>query len=365
VAKTRSTAEWQVYLVGGAVRDELLGRPVRERDWVVVGATADALLARGFRQVGRDFPVFLHPQTHEEYALARTERKTAAGHTGFECYAGVDVTLEQDLARRDLTVNAIARTKEGQLVDPFGGRRDLNARWLRHVSAAFVEDPLRIFRVARFAAELAPYDFRVAPETAALMRQMADRGALRELAAERVWHELAKALAAPAPERFFGVLQACGGLADWFEELIPVASRIAEVLACAEAPVERFAALCWLLPSNGVDDLCRRLKAPREHIRWAGNIARHGRSFARWRALPAQELLDALTACGAFRQVAEFDRLLRLTAALGEAPLDDLQACVARLRAISSEPFRTKGLSGAELGSALRAARLALLEAAT
>ena len=202
----------QTYLVGGAVRDELLGRPVGERDWVVVGATPDALLARGFRQVGKDFPVFLHPQSGEEYALARTERKTGPGYHGFVTYFSPEVTLEEDLARRDLTINAMARALDGTLVDPYGGRADLERRVLRHVSPAFVEDPLRVLRVARFAARFAPVGFSIAPATLTLMSRIAASGELRALAAERVWQETQRALGERAPRVYFETLRACGAL---------------------------------------------------------------------------------------------------------------------------------------------------------
>src|ERR1700689_4281064 len=183
----------QVYLVGGAVRDALLGLAVRERDWVVVGGTREELLRLKYRDVGRDFPVFLHPDTHEEYALARLERKVAAGYRGFTVEFGPEVTLEEDLGRRDLTINAIAQSADGTLIDPYGGKRDLEARLLRHVSEAFVEDPVRVLRVARFAARFAPLGFHVAPETLALMRRMVSRGEVDSLVAERVWQETEKA----------------------------------------------------------------------------------------------------------------------------------------------------------------------------
>src|SRR6202142_2957003 len=184
----------QVYLVGGAVRDTLLGLKVKEHDWVVVGSTREELLRLKFREVGRDFPVFLHPDSHEEFALARLERKTGPGYRGFAVEFGPDVTLEEDLARRDLTVNAIAKAEDGSLVDPYGGRQDLEARLLRHVSDAFVEDPVRVLRVGRFAARFAPLGFTVAPETMALMRAMVERGEVQALVAERVWQETEKAL---------------------------------------------------------------------------------------------------------------------------------------------------------------------------
>ena len=209
----------EVYLVGGAVRDRLLGRPVHERDWVVVGARPEELERDGFVPVGREFPVFLHPQTKEEYALARVERKVGPGYRGFTTQFAPDVTLEDDLRRRDLTINAMAETPAGEIVDPYGGRRDLQARLLRHVSDAFVEDPVRILRVARFAARYAELDFRVAEETRALIQSMTASGEVDALVPERVWKETERALGEPRPDVFFETLRSCGALAKIFPEL--------------------------------------------------------------------------------------------------------------------------------------------------
>ncbi len=209
----------KIYLVGGAVRDGLLGLPVKDKDWVVVGATPQQMLDNGYQQVGRDFPVFLHPDSHEEYALARTERKSGHGYTGFVCHADPDVTLEQDLQRRDLTINAIALDENGGYVDPWGGREDLERRILRHVSPAFNEDPLRVLRVARFAARYAHLNFRIADDTMSLMREMAARGELAHLTPERVWKETENALSARNPQVYFQVLRDCGALAILFPEL--------------------------------------------------------------------------------------------------------------------------------------------------
>ena len=209
----------QVYLVGGAVRDALLGLQVKERDWVVVGSTREELLRLGYREVGRDFPVFLHPDTHEEYALARRERKIAPGYRGFTVEFGPEVTLEEDLARRDLTINAIAQASDGALLDPFGGKRDIESRVLRHVSAAFTEDPVRVLRLARFGARFAPLGFRIDPETMSLMRSMVSRQEVDALVAERVWQETEKALQEPAAGTFFKVLRECGALARIYPEL--------------------------------------------------------------------------------------------------------------------------------------------------
>ncbi|MDH3613659.1 MAG: multifunctional CCA addition/repair protein [Gammaproteobacteria bacterium] len=209
----------QVYLVGGAVRDEQLGLPVKERDWCVVGATPDDLIDDGYKQVGKDFPVFLHPATGEEYALARTERKTAAGYHGFAFDTSADVTIEDDLSRRDLTINALARDADGQLIDPFGGLEDIEKRLIRHVSAAFVEDPVRILRAAKFAARFADLGFRIAPETRDLMRQMVADGEADALVPDRVWKETETALAGPDPRLYFEALRSCGALQLVFPEV--------------------------------------------------------------------------------------------------------------------------------------------------
>jgi tRNA nucleotidyltransferase (CCA-adding enzyme) len=358
----------ELYKVGGAVRDELLGLEPVEIDWVVVGATPDDMRALGYRQVGRDFPVFLHPKTHEEYALARTERKTGAGHTDFECHAGPDVTLEDDLKRRDLTINAIARRRDGVIVDPWGGERDLDRRLLRHVSAAFVEDPLRVFRVARLAAQLRPYGFKVAPETLELMRSMSARGDLRALSAERVWQELVKALPTPTPVRFFEVLDECGGLADWFPECEGRVALIAELWSRLGGrlpePLDRFGALGWVLPDRDLERLAERLKAPNDYRRLAVECARIGRELLRWREASGAELLEAGKQTGMLRQPDWFERLLALAEACGEADLRDLSAAAHRARQLSSDPFIAQGLSGPDLGRALDTERARILDEA-
>ena len=225
----------QVYLVGGAVRDTLLGRPVTERDYVVVGATPDDMLAKGFTQVGKDFPVFLHPRTNEEYALARTERKSGAGYTGFICDASSEVTLEEDLRRRDLTVNAMAQDDSGNIIDPYNGKADLENRCLRHVSQAFSEDPLRVFRAARFAARYAYLDFYIAEDTIALMTSMATSGELKALSAERVWQETKRSLLEQSPEVYFSTLAKSKALPSWFMELSDVIDDAIALLVKAVA----------------------------------------------------------------------------------------------------------------------------------
>ena len=286
-------ADAAVYLVGGAVRDGLLGRPEGDRDWVVVGSSVEQMLAAGFRQVGRDFPVFLHPESQEEYALARTERKTGVGHLGFECHAGPEVTLEADLLRRDFTVNAIARDAEGALVDPHGGIADLRERRLRHVSGAFSEDPLRVLRGARFAAQLG---FELAPETADLMRRMTAAGALQELAAERVWQEFRKALDGVAPARFTAVLATVGALDPWLPELAPAPSWY------GNGALQRYAGLGAQRTPAAIDALNRRLRVPGAFARLASWLAVHADVLARWRQAPAEAVYDALQAAGALQR---------------------------------------------------------------
>ncbi|KFZ30231.1 hypothetical protein IDSA_10760 [Pseudidiomarina salinarum] len=259
----------QIYLVGGAVRDKLLGKPVTERDYVVIGSTPSQLQSFGFRQVGKDFPVFLHPKTGEEYALARTERKSAAGYTGFAVDADPSVTLEQDLRRRDLTINAIAESEEGELVDPYHGLADLKAKILRHVSPAFVEDPLRVLRVARFAARFHDDGFTIADETMQLMRDTAATGELATLSCERVWRETRLALSTKDPHIYFDVLADAGALKPWFIELTDDTRRATALsyLAALERDdtLLRFAVFASAFSAVEVETLCTRLKVPNEY----------------------------------------------------------------------------------------------------
>jgi tRNA nucleotidyltransferase (CCA-adding enzyme) len=349
----------EIYLVGGAVRDELLGRTAAERDWVVVGSTPEQLAALGYRQVGRDFPVFLHPETHEEYALARTERKSGPGHTGFVCHAGPEVTLEQDLLRRDLTINAMARDAAGRLVDPFGGAVDLAARVLRHVSVAFVEDPLRLFRVARFAAQLPGFD--VAPETLALLARMAAERQLAELSAERVWVELDKALRCPAPMRFFEVLRAADAWDPWFAEFRRCPPVLPSRATGLEDPARRFAALCVALAPDAVAALCARLRAPRRYQRLAETVARHRVALAEWRERSAAEVLEGLTAIGTFAADRDPEDALAVIEACAQRNLDDLRAVMGRAARVRAADFGDRALEGPALGAAIRDAREAVI----
>ena len=289
----------KAYVVGGAVRDELLGLPVHDRDYVVVGATPEEMTAAGFRPVGKDFPVFLHPKTHEEYALARTERKSGRGYKGFTVYAAPDVTLEQDLARRDLTINAIAKADDGTLIDPFNGKKDLQEKVLRHVSEAFQEDPVRILRVARFAAR---FGFRIADETMTLMKSMVASGEADHLVPERVWQEFAKGLMEPQPALMFEALERCGLRPKLLAELAALPKNFSGPL-----PV-RFAVLCWPLAEAGILALCERLKVPNEE-RELAVLACRTQKFLN--AAKADELLNLLKRADSFRRPERFALLLQ------------------------------------------------------
>ena len=296
----------KAYVVGGAVRDELLGLPVQDRDYVVIGATPEEMVGAGFKPVGKDFPVFLHPQTHEEYALARTERKSGRGYKGFTVYAAPDVTLEEDLRRRDLTINAMAKAPEGTLVDPFGGKADLQAGVLRHVSEAFAEDPVRILRVARFAAR---FGFRVAAETLELMRRMVRSGEADFLVPERVWQELSRGLAEPQPERMFEVLDACGLAEKLLDGVKPVPQLLARAAKAGAAVPVRFAVIAWPHTESEVESVCERLKAPNE-VRELALLACRNRLALRAvpLATPAA-LLELLKRTDAFRRPERFAQL--------------------------------------------------------
>ncbi len=334
----------ECYLVGGAVRDELLGREVEDRDWVVVGSTPKKMRSLGFKAVGRDFPVFLHPQTHEEYALARTERKTGVGHTAFEVVADPTVTLRDDLKRRDLTINAIAKSRDGELIDPHDGVDDLQAGILRHVSEAFAEDPLRVFRVARLAAVLE--GFTVAHETYELMTAMCASGEVDVLSAERVWQETAKALSANAPQRYFEVLDDCGGLTHWYPELDP------DIDFIGSDAEERWGSLgLTQLSLDEISALGRRLKTPTRYTQRAWDVAAHAGVLSRWRRCEGAELLDAFTQ---LQVVHDLDRVSFV------ARLIDADAKLVELaRQFAAERWRVEGhLEGPAYGQALRELQL-------
>jgi tRNA nucleotidyltransferase (CCA-adding enzyme) len=284
------------------VRDELLGLPVQDRDYVVVGSTPEEMERLGYKPVGKDFPVFLHPQTHEEYALARTERKSGRGYKGFSVHASPEVTLEDDLRRRDLTINAMAKAADGSLIDPYGGKRDLEQRILRHVSEAFAEDPVRILRVARFAAR---FGFSVAPETMALMRRMVQSGETDYLVPERVWQEFAKGLMEREPERMFEVLEAC----SLQKKLLP---ELRERIGLSGSLAVRFARLCWPLKESEVEALCERLKVPSDVRELALLACRNRVALRASRIATPQALLELLKRADAFRRPVRFGELLEV-----------------------------------------------------
>ncbi|TAK67605.1 MAG: multifunctional CCA addition/repair protein [Betaproteobacteria bacterium] len=372
----------KIYAVGGAVRDELLGLPVKDRDYVVVGATPENMTRLGYKPVGKDFPVFLHPKTHEEYALARTERKTARGYKGFQIYAAPEVTLEQDLSRRDLTINAIARDAQGRIIDPYGGADDLKRGVLRHVSPAFAEDPVRILRVARFAAR---FGFKVAPATLRLMRAMVKSGEADALVPERVWQELAIGLMEAAPSKMFALLGTCGALARVLPELAAAwasraqyaRSRRALDYAAAQgyALEVRYAVLARALagldaPERELRHLSARLRAPADARDLAMLALRHFEQIRIGAKLEPEAVVALLQACDAWRRPARFEQLVqavgscstshirpfaaapRLLAALGAARAVDAGAIAAR----ESEPRR--------IAARLRAARVVAVKSA-
>jgi len=400
----------EIYLVGGAVRDRLLGHEPRERDWVVVGASPEAMTERGYRPVGRDFPVFLHPETGEEYALARTERKTSPGYRGFVIHAAPDVTLEEDLQRRDLTINAIAQDQQGALIDPFGGRSDLEQRVLRHVSAAFNEDPVRVLRVARFAARFADEGFQVAPETMALMRQMVESGEVDALVPERVWQETERALGESRPSVYIEVLRECGALQRIFPELdrlfgVPQPPRwhpevdtglhmllvLDQAAQLSESIAVRFAALVHdlgkgttpphLLPAHHdhgergakiIEQLASRLRIPNECRDLAVLVSRYHCLAHRAAELRADTILKLLEHLDAFRRPQRFEAFLvaceaDLRGRTGFEHRAYPQATLLRAACDAGaavEVDRSPGLSGEEIGRRLRQTRLQAVTAA-
>jgi len=402
----------QIYMVGGAVRDKLLGLPSKDRDWVVVGATPAAMLALGYTQVGQDFPVFLHPETKEEYALARTERKTAAGYKGFEVHAAPDVTLEQDLQRRDLTINAMAMTPDGELVDPLNGLRDLQQQRLRHVSPAFVEDPVRVLRVARFATRLAPLGFTIADETQMLLRQIVDAGEVDALVPERVWSEIERALREPRPSTFFTTLRDCGALARILPEVdalfgVPQPAQhhpeidtgihtmmVIDSAATLSSDLEvRFAALCHdlgkgntpreLWPSHhghearGVElilSLCQRLRVPKNFRELALLAARYHTHCHRAAELRPDTLLKTLESLDAFRRPERLTQFLltceadsRGRTGYEESPYPQAARFELAYRIASTVNIRglvEKGYSGEALAIEIRGARVRAIDTA-
>ena len=382
----------EIYLVGGAVRDQLLGYPIRERDYVVVGASPEEMLAQGFRLIGKNFPVFLHPKTQQEYALARTERKTGPGYKGFSCYAAPDVTLEDDLQRRDLTINAMAQTSQGDIIDPFQGQKDLASKLLRHVSPAFSEDPVRILRVARFMARFSPLGFRVARETMELMKAMVAVGEVKALVPERVWQEFSSALTEPAPQAFIKTLYDCDALAVLFPELQVLYNQYEQIANKTAAwrhsyltvlekatlltddPQVRFAAiLCDL--GKGISEqetqaglhiiraLCRRYRIPQAYTSLALTSAAYHLLCHRALELDASSLYILLEKTDAFRQSSRIEQCLLVCeadfqayAGLESQPYlqkDRVLSALTEAKKVSAKVLKKQGFSGATLGKKL------------
>jgi len=402
----------EIYLVGGYVRDQLLGLNTKDRDWLVVGATADELLKKGYRQVGKDFPVFLHPETNEEYALARTERKTSAGYSGFSFNANAGVTLEEDLARRDLTINAIARSDNGDLIDPYNGQADIKAKILRHVSPAFIEDPVRILRIARFAARFAELGFVIADETLALMQDMVRSGEVDSLVAERVWQETMRALAEKTPARYFEVLRECGALEKLFPEInrlwgVPqpekhhpeIDTGVHTMMVLTQAAKlsgdtkVRFAALVHDLgkgttpksqwpkhidhESRGVPlvaALCDRYRIPNDYRELGMIVAKYHLHYHRAAELRADTFLKTLVSLDAFRRPERFELFLLACEADSrgrpgfenkdfEQP-DIYRKVFKAANAIDAKELVTKGLQGKDIKKELSKLRIQAIKEA-
>lgn len=400
----------KIYLVGGAVRDQLLDYPFTERDWVVVGATPQFMLEQGYKQVGKDFPVFLHPHSKEEYALARTERKSGQGYHGFEMDVSQSVTLEQDLKRRDLTINAIAMDEQGRYFDPFQGRVDLKNKVLRHISPSFCEDPLRVLRVARFAARYHHLGFRIAKETISLMGKLAQNGELETLSAERVWKETQQALTEKSPQVYFQTLRDCGALKYWFSELnalwgipnppqwhpevdtgIHTMMVVEQAAKLSQDPITRFAALCHdlgkgktprhLWPKHYghekagvalVQSLCKRLRAPKVYASLASIASEFHLHMHRITELKPKTLLTLLEKIQAFRQagvlyqyldVCEADFKGRTGFEEREYPQREFMLKAANAcKQVKSKPFIDQGYQGEQLGEVIFKQRLTLLK---
>ena len=400
----------EIYLVGGAVRDELLGYPVLDRDWVVVGARPQEMLDLGYQQVGKDFPVFLHPKTKEEYALARLERKQGHGYSGFAVDCGPTVTLEEDLLRRDLTVNAIARAENGTVIDPYGGLADLDAKLLRHVSDAFVEDPLRVLRTARFAARYAHLGFSIAPETLSLMADLVSSGELTHLSVERIWVEMERALAEQSPDVFFTVLRECGALQALLPEVealfgvpqnaqhhpeidtgVHTTMALQQAVKLSSSTAVRFAVLVHDLGKGTtpkskwpkhiahehrglalVETVCERLVIPNHHRQLALLVCEYHTHCHRALELRSKTLMKLLTATDALRRPERFEEFLLACEAdsRGRAGLElrdypqtqYLREALCVVQAVKAGQFVEQGISGKALGEALQRARLSALQ---
>lgn len=359
----------KTFLVGGAVRDELLGLPIVERDWVVVGETPDSMLARGFRQVGKDFPVFLHPKTQEEYALARREYKQAPGHQGFRFDTDPDITLEEDLTRRDLTINAIAKAPDGALIDPCGGQKDLAARQLRHVSEAFTEDPLRILRLAQFQARLADLGFRIHDDTTQLCREMVNRGDLNTLSRERVFKEFEKALWASQPSAFFWVLESFNALALIFPGIQLAATKSLDAPRADPSPELRFSQLVLENPMLNLQGLNTQVSIPKHWMDLAVMTRTLAETFCQVAELSAETILDALERGDARRKPERFEQSVFISCttlakdATEQAQILNIWRRVVQETAKVTLPETATGLSGQEIKALIRAGQLRRIQA--
>lgn len=362
----------KIYLVGGAVRDKLLGLPVKERDWVVGGATVNDMLKLGYRQVGKEFPVFLHPKTNEEYALARMERKVEPGYKGFTFDTSPTVTLEEDLIRRDLTINAMAEDSDGNLIDPYHGKDDLEAKILRHVSPAFAEDPVRILRVGRFLARYAHIGFHVAPETMKLMQQMVTKGEVDALVAERVWKELERALSEKNPEKFFAVLDESGALPKLFPHLSTKSSGMAALIQAAtftDNTIVRFATLLHDAPEpkENINGICNRYRVPNAYRELAKLTAMHYEKALQAKKLSADELLQLFSALDIFRREDRFKDFIMACTAIAhtrKAKFDPkwLIDCAAVAKDVDVQALLAQSLEGNELATRLKEKRRKQIE---
>lgn len=358
----------QIYLVGGAVRDQLLNHPVFDKDWVVVGASAEEMIKQGFQPVGQDFPVFIHPETGEEYALARTERKSGKGYTGFQYYASKEVTLEEDLLRRDLTINAMAQDDEGNIFDPYGGRSDLHNKTLRHVSPAFSEDPLRVLRVARFAARYHHLGFKVAEETLSLIEQIAVTDELEHLTAERVWKELERALTEPSPEIFFNILIKTSALIKVIPELATSLSsqQLADFsITCKNIASSegRFACLLCLCKGVDVELLCAHLKAPNSFRDLALQCTSQSENLENFDSLAAEIKLGVIQSLDLIRRPQRIKPIIECIKALFPmAEIGSLLPILDKLNKIEPKQLMQEGFKGAELGKEIQRRRLKLCE---
>lgn len=366
----------QIYLVGGAVRDQLLGLEVKDRDWVVVGATPEQMRALGYRAVGKDFPVFLNPDNHEEYALARTERKSGHGYQGFTFHTDPSVTLEEDLLRRDITINAMAIDTDGQLIDPYHGQDDLKARVLRHLSPAFAEDPLRVLRVARFAARFHALGFKVAPETRMLMQQISASGELEHLSAERVWSEFERSLQCDFPVIFLSQLHVSNAL----ERLLPEFTQldwhsatylIEQLNRQSPSSEQRFALLCQQAFHNAeqatlLEEFCRRIKTPKRYLQAASDLLKWHDTLANFAHISSRERWHLIKSLRLLRQPERITLLLPIILTLHPKTAKDLPSrfsqLLQRLEAVSASHWADQGIKGKALGDAMEQAYLHIAE---